>query len=266
MNFSKVFFAVSFVASTMAPSAAQARIFNFKDTWVSAYVRGTGGMSQVEDDLYAKTSGTDTRFNRDVDYNFSGEIGFAFQLGHQAVFRLGVEGLQTKNIEVTGRRSSDSEKYMTVETTAAALSPNAVVEVGVYNTGTSRAFVFGGAGYSMVKVGHDYTLEAAATTDYAGSITPYKETWVGNAISYQVGAGWESFIFDNVTFSVEAGWRQLKVKDLTYDSNTTVIRGGSGSAVTSGSDVRDNNGNLVTLDLGGYFVGVMFKFYIPPLN
>lgn len=247
-------------ATWVCGSVAHARIFNFKDTWVSAYVRGTGGLSNVGNDLFADTSGSSTRFKDEVDYNFSGELGFAFQLGDRLVFRAGVEGLQTKLVDAIGRNTSQV-KIMDVESKATTFNPNGTIEIGFRNTGTSRFFAFAGAGYSTVKVTNDYSNVSAY-----GSAATFKETWAANVISYQGGVGWEAFIFDNVTFSVDAGWRQLDVTSLNYDSSATVIRGGATTSVTKGSKVTNNSGNVVNFDFGGYFVGVMFKFYIPPLK
>ncbi len=247
-------------------SVAHARVFNFKDSWAAAYFRGTGGVSKSSDNAYEHTSGSSTAFEDEVDYNFSGEIGFAFLLGDALSLRFGAEGLQTKSIIATGTNAAGTIDYMDVDSKSVAFNPNFTAEVDVFNSGTSRAFVFAGAGYAEVKVTNDYSMTAAGTGIYAGSPNTFKETWAASAINYNAGAGYEMFILDNVTFTIDAGWRVLNVTDFEYAAATTVIRGATSQAVAAGATVVDNFGNKPELDLGGAFVGVMFKFYIPPLN
>ncbi|MCB0349919.1 MAG: hypothetical protein KDD38_01975 [Bdellovibrionales bacterium] len=245
-------------------SSANARVFSFKDSWVSAYFRGTGGVSKVADNAYEHTSGSDTQFEDDVDYNFSGEIGFAFLLGESLSFRAGVEGLQTKSIIATGTNGATTD-YMDVDSKSVAFNPNVSLEFGFLNTGTSRAYVFAGAGYANVKVTNAYSLTTAGAAYYTAPAT-FKETWAATVLNYNVGAGYEMFILDNVTFSIDGGWRFFKASGFEYDSATTAIRGAGAGAVASGATVTDNLGNKPELDLGGAYVGIMFKFYIPPLN
>lgn len=249
----------------MVSAPVQARVFSFNDAWVSAYFRGTGGVSKVGDNAYEHTSGSLTAFEDEVDYNFSGEIGFAFQMSEFMAFRIGAEGLQTKGITVTGTNAAGTTDYMDIESKSVVFNPNATLEYSFLNTGTSRLFLFAGAGYSDVKVTNDYALTAAGQALY-GAPASYKETWSSMVLNYNVGVGYEVFALDNVTFSIDTGWRFFKVSDFEYDSATTVVRGGASQSVAAGASVTDNLGNDIELDLGGVFVGVAFKFYIPPLN
>ncbi|OFZ11064.1 MAG: hypothetical protein A2Z20_02145 [Bdellovibrionales bacterium RBG_16_40_8] len=255
----------SFLMLCLVGNFAEARVFNFSNNWVAAYIRGTGGLSNVDKDMYGKTSGNSTAFDKGVDYNFSGEIGFAILLSNNMTARLGIEGLQTKEVTVTGE-SALGAKYMDVVSRAVVFNPGLTFEYSFRGTGTSRLYGFAGAGYSIVKITNAYELTAAGTTAYSGASASYTDNWYANAINYHVGTGWEAFLFDNLTFNLDVGWRQLDVSGFKYNSDATVVRGGGGVSVTEGTNVTNNNGRKPKLDLGGYFVGMTFKFYIPPLN
>lgn len=245
---------------------AQARVFSFKDNWVAAYFRGTAAQSVLGDDLYSKTSGNNTTFSDEVEYNFGGELGVAFLLSERLTTRVGIEGLQSKNITATGFQSGTATRYMDVESRAIAVSPNVNFEFIVQQWPTSRLYFMAGAGYSQVKVSNEYTLETPATTDYGGSQASYKETWVASGLSYTWALGWELHLLDNVTLNIDGGWRYMAWDELKYDADVTAVRGGLGTNLTKGSVVKDNSDQKVSVDLGGPFVGLTFKFYIPPLN
>jgi hypothetical protein len=250
----------------LTAATAHARVFSFGNNWVAAYFRGTAGMSQVADDAYADTSGTDTLYTDEVEYNFGGELGFSFLLGDRIVLRAGIEGLQTKDMATEGKKSTGA-KYFDVESRATVFNPNLTVEYSFNNQGTSRFYSFAGVGTSTVKVSNNYSPTTLANTDYVlGGATPYKETWEASAQSYHFGFGWEASMFDNVTFNFEAGWRMLDINKFKYAAAGDVVRDAGEITVAEGDVVLDNNGKKVDLDMGGAFVGVMFRFYIPPLN
>jgi opacity protein-like surface antigen len=242
------------------PSISEARVFSFKDTWVSAYLRGTGGYSSVGNNAYDDTSGTATAFqNKDgAKYNFSGEIGFAFQFGSRLAARLGVEGIESKSTEA-------NSQYLDVKSSVLAVSPDLTLEFSILNSDKSKLYIFAGAGYANTTVINEYAM-ATGQSQYPGAPATYKETWKGTAISYSAGAGAETFVLDNVTMSFELGYRMLDVTDFTYGAAVTGIRGAATSNLTSGGKVKNNNGDAVDINLGGLFAGVIFKFYIPPLN
>jgi hypothetical protein len=257
---------LSFVSVVATP--ARARVFSFQDNWVAAYLRGTAGQSSVGDSATEDTSGNLTNvIENDVDYNFSGEIGFSFLLGDTSALRVGVEGLQTRGVSAIGNSTSvGSPKHMDIESKATVFSPVVALEWSFAGKDNTRYFAFGGAGYSQVKVSNDYTLNALAGADYGTAVTAYKDAWYANVLAYHVGVGMENYLLDNVTLSLEAGYRLLDVSEFSYQDSGSVLRGGAMTAVTKGGTVTDNTGAKVDMDLGGVFVGLMFRFYIPPLH
>jgi hypothetical protein len=244
---------------------AEARVFSFQTNGTSAYLKGTGAYSSIGDKAFADSSGTDTIFSDRVAYNFSGELGFSFLLKQGLNIRFGFEGLQTKSVDTIGKYRTNKAKYMDLNSKITVFNPNMALEVDIKNLGTYRYFIFGGAGYANVKVINDYTVTAAGVTHY-GSAAAYKETWAADVLSYQAGMGWEGFVFDNVTFGLDAGWRFLDISQFKYNADATVIRGLGSMAAAKGDVVVDDTGKKMVLDMGGPFVGITFKFYLPSFN
>lgn len=245
-----------------------ARVFSYKDSWFTTYLRGSAGLSHLGDNAYDDTTGNNTKFDEEVTYNFSGELGLALQFSEEMVLRFGVEGLQAKNRDAKGVVASNPSNYIEVESSVLSFSPIVTAEYNYITLVNTRFYVLAGAGYSTIKVSNENTLSSGAATAYSYvDANPYKEAWVGKpTFSYHGGLGMEYFVFDNVTMSLDLGWRILHVEEFEYQDTITVIRGSSSTSVTKGATVRDNRGQTVDLDMGGLFVGLMFKFYIPQLR
>jgi hypothetical protein len=242
----------------------EARVFDMSESLAAAYVRGTGGLSNVGDEAYANTSGTTTRFDEEVQYNFGGEVGFAFPMGESVVLRTGFEGLQTRELRDAGKTAAGGA-LLNVESTIVAFHPNVALEFNFMRSPKTRTFFFVGAGYATVKVTNNYDLTTEGVAAYSATQNSYKDAWKTTAMSYQLGGGFEFFILDNVTMAFDAGWRFLPTSGYTYNANANVVRAGSMRAVTAGGDVIDDRGRKPELDLGGAFAGISFKFYLPPL-
>jgi len=250
----------------LATTLAEARVFSFQDNWVAPYLRGTGGMSNIARDAYRNTSGTLTDFgNASVDYNFTAEFGFSFVFSDQFLLRLGVEGVKTQTIAATGNATGTTTNHMNIDSRISGMQPVANAEFSFPVKDNKRYFIFVGAGWGDFKVANEYAITTDGQTDY-GSVPSYKEVWQGDAISYQLGAGFEMHALDNVTLSVEAGYRMMNISDWTYADTLQVIRGGAATNIAKGAKVTNNSGTAIELDLSGAFIGFMFRFYIPPLN
>lgn len=258
---------VLLVAIWIWAAVAHARVFSFSDSWMVAYLRGTGGMSNISDDAYAHSTGSNTTFDREVEYNFSGEIGLSLLMGEKLSVRFGVEGLKGQEVKTRGTLITDPNDTIDIESSVLAFSPVATIEYSYLNLGAMRLYGFAGLGYSTVTVTTEHTLSADSKTYYAHPANTYKETWEGDpTISYQLGTGFEYFTMDNVTISMDVGWRFFHVKEFSYKESATVIRGSTAVDVGRGDTVRDDGGHIIDLDMGGLFVGLMFKFYIPHMD
>ncbi len=248
----------------LAP-AAQARVFSYKSSWVAAHLAGSGGTTSQGSGTFSNTSGSGTQFTDTVKYDFSGEFGFSFLMSENFTMRLGFEGVQSKSIDAKGG-SSAGTNWMTVTSQSTVFNPNLTFEDIFFNNGSTRMFAFFGAGYAMAKVNNTYNVNAAGQTQYAGAPATFGDTWAATNVSAQVGGGLEFFLVDNVTLSFQAGYRYMNFPKLTYASAGSGFSNGTYQTVASGATVNDSFGHPVHLDMSGPFVGIMIRFFIPPLN
>lgn len=246
----------------IATAQTEARVFNPKDSSFAAYIRGSGGTSNLGHSAYADSSGADSRFElKDRPaYHYSGEVGVMFLLSDQSRFRIGFEGLQTREVDATGKVGST--KAMDVTSRVLSMMPTANLELDFSQGEGSKYFTFAGVGYAKVTSTNDYDLNAFGL-GYYGLSGDYKETVSGNAIMGQVGVGAEWPAIDNVNFALELGYRYLVASKLNYENSHNTAEG---STVKGGAAKIKNGTDTRSLDMSGMFVGFSFRFFIPPLN
>lgn len=240
---------------------ASARIFNFKDTTIAAYFRATGGLHMMGQEGFSLSSGDQTFFeNKDKPaYNYTGEIGLLFNFGDHLSVRLGVEGLQSREIEAPGKDGA-GVPLLDVTSRILAFAPNLTFEVALAKTPESKFFLFAGMGYVTLKATNEYSMTAAGTTLYGNG--NYKETVSGISLMGHGGFGYEFLFVDNCTLAIETGWRYLLANKLKYTDAITTVDG----AKEKGERARNSDGSARSIDMGGPFIGVAFRFYIPPLK
>jgi hypothetical protein len=250
------------IALNLAGATAQARVFSFSDSSVAAYFRATGGQSQLGQDAFKYSSGASTRFQMkdDPEYNYTGEIGVMILMGDNVSMRLGVEGFQSRQIEAPGFNSGGS-RLMSVDSKVSAFIPNLTLEFKMIRTESTKTYLFAGAGYASMKSTNDVTVTATGAGTYGG-LGSYKEAVSSTGIMSQAGAGFEFVLVDNATLATEIGYRILSSGKMTHDDAITTPYG----AVGSGATATKNGTGSRALDLGGAFVGVSIRFYIPPLR
>ena len=239
----------------MAPEAA-ARVFNYKTHTFAAYFKGTAGVQDSAKTAFGSSSGTNTRFDDEVDYNFSGEFGFVWNMSEKLVVRLAGEFVQTKNEEIVGTNTGGT-KIMDIESSAKAFNPQLIFEYVFSQVGTLRYFAYVGAGYAQATVTNSYTNNTSGTGD-----TEYKEVVTGNELSYVAGVGAEFSLFDNATMVLDAGYRMLEVSSLSHEDTVNTVNG----TRQKGSTALNNDGSERSVNLDGAFVGLAFRFYIPPIK
>jgi opacity protein-like surface antigen len=231
-------------------------------------MRGTGVYSYLGENAYGNSTGYNTQFDREVEYSMAGELGLAIQMGADISLRLGVEGFRAQEVRTRGSLTSNSSAFIDIESSVLAFSPMATIEYRFMGEGHFRIYGFGGIGYSAVSVTNEKTLNNAAEAYYAHGTNPnpYKESWDADpVVTYALGTGVEFFAFDNVTFCLDGGWRFLSVKKFEYEEDVAAVRGGATKNFLKGDVVRDDANERIGLNLGGPFVGLTFKFYIPQL-
>jgi hypothetical protein len=239
-----------------ASGAAEARVFNYKDAPVAAYVRGTGGFSQLAQDTFANEEGAGTSVETSTKYNYGAELGFAFALGATTHLRVGAEIIQENPVNDKGNDKNGIERY-TLNSTVFIFNPNIALEHVWSTNGPLRYYWVLGAGYANVTAANDYKLTDAGTSNLGG-VTDFKESMSAYALSGQFAMGLETLFTDNVTVMVDAGYRYLPVRELKYSSDVTNFMG----AQKKGDPVLNADGSKRTMNLGGLFVGLAFRFYL----
>lgn len=255
-------FRLALIFILLAGGQAQARVFNPKDSIFAAYLRGSGGQSNLGHSAYAFSSGDDTRFElKDKPaYHYSGEVGLMFMISDQSRIRIGFEGLQAREVEAVGKVGG--AKAMDVTSRVLSMMPTANLELDFSQGEGTKYFTFAGVGYAKVTSTNIYDLNATGLGAY-GLSDDYKETVSGNAIMGQVGVGAEWPAIDNVNFSFELGYRYLVASKLNYENSQNTAEG---TTVEDGAAKIRNGTEARTLDMSGMFVGFSFRFFIPPLN
>ena len=239
----------------LVSSHTHGRVFSFESENLATYLRGTAGLSAVDNTAFAASSGSGTSFTDQVKYNFSGELGFIFT--HSGVsLRLGVEGLIPKEVEAASGTNSGGTELLTVTSENLGVIPIANLEVAFYELGSTRLSAGGGVGYVTLSSKNTYTI----TTDgqSALGVTDYVEEVSGSTIGGQIFGMLESHFTDNVTVTAEVGYRYYKVSELTHDTDVTTING----TFAKGATAVNNDGTKREIDLSGLFVGLGFRIYI----
>jgi hypothetical protein len=255
--------AILFFSSLLSGEVAEARVFNMKDSSVAAYFRGTFGESNARDSAFYDTGGWATVFDEEVKSNVSGEMGFTLNLGESFVFRGGVEGLQTRKLVTQGTLAYTQSSLFSLTSTVLAFHPNAALEYNFSTGPASRKYVYAGAGYATVRVKNEFSYTDLGYTYYGPGERNIKETWETTALSYFAGVGWEVFILDNVTVAMDAGYRIMPTSGYTYAYSGVA---NENFPVAKGEDVWTVSGAKPEIDMGGYYLGITIKFYLPSMD
>jgi hypothetical protein len=250
-------FLIALAGTAFTGTNAVARVFSYQDASVAMFIRATGGPSNVGNTPFDNSSGTDTSINTSSDYQYSGEFGSVISLGSMVNLRLGVELMRHHPAEGAGKNPSDQERFQ-LESSTFIFHPNISVEVIHKVFGNTRFFFYAGAGYADVTVDNAYTMTAQGTTDFG--IGDYTEKLAGSTYSGFGGIGLETLFVDNVTFSADFGYRYMSVGTLKYKGAANTILSPSG--VGKGDTALNHDGNKRSLDLGGIYVGVGFRFHL----
>lgn len=214
-------------------------------------------MSRVKQDPFVYSSGSQSEFTaaQSVSMNTFGELGVQFVTGNLIV-RMGVEALRPKVLTAVGKNSGGTELF-TLTSSVFGMHPNIAFEYIYSKLGNTRFYFLLGGGAAQVTLDNQYEFTTDGTTAYSlADYTEKSEVW---AYSGQVGVGFETHFVDNSTFSMDFGYRYLPVTGLKHKiANTTLAQG----SVAPGAPVLNHDGGARQLDLGGFHVGMTFRFYI----
>lgn len=242
-------------------TAAEARVFSFKNEGIASFLHGTYGPSMLAQQPYASSSGVDTSFDKKFSYNASGEMGLLWVFSEQIALRLGIEAIQGyPTVKETVGSNPSGQQRMSVNSSVFAIHPNAALEYYISTKNSYRIFGYAGAGYALVTMQNNYTMTAQGTSDLGG-ITDYGEQSKATAISMIAGSGIEVHFSDTTTFLFDLNYRYLPVRNLTYKNSATGTQG----SFVNGQPVLNDNGSNRSIDLSGVSVGIGFRFYIKVL-
>ena len=242
---------------------AQARVFNFKSEHFASYFRGSLGLSRLERTTYKPASGLNTSYVGDEhQYNFSGELGFLFNISEPLTLRVGAEVLQSKVSEIVGNNSSGT-KLFDLSSDVFVFNPMATVEWHFIAKDTMRLSGFIGAGMASLSMDNAYTFTSAGLSAFSLSQS-YVEKSEAFVVSAHYGGQFEFLLADTVTMVTEAGFRYMTVGELKYKHDTTTIVSQEllGGAAPKGSVVKYHDVSNRTFDMSGYYLVLSFRLYL----
>jgi opacity protein-like surface antigen len=194
------------------PTIASARVFSYQEAKLAAYIRGSGGLSQVRQDPFGASSGGDVGVADDYQFEYGGELGFSYAFTEQVHMRLGAELIRHGPVSGTKGTNSSGTEYFSLDSSVVVFNPNLTLEY-VYSTyGNLRFYALGGVGLADVTVDNKYTMTSSGST--ALSVSDFTEKLHSSAYSAHAGIGLESLFTDNVTFSFEVDYRYLPITSL----------------------------------------------------
>jgi hypothetical protein len=252
---SRLIASVLLACGVFASPAAEARKFDFGSETIATYFRGSFGPSLLGDGAYGLSSGADTTIDKKVQTNLSGEIGFVIS-GTRANLRLGAEYLMPRDVlGASGVNASGAERF-TLTSKVSAVMPMATLELLPHVTPTSKVLIGVGAGYALVSLENVYTMTDTGTNElHVSSFTEKAQTQVP---VYQGYVAYERLFTDTVTAVLDVGYRYLPVSAIQSAEAATTITGSHGS----GEALKNSDGSTRTINLGGAYVGLAFRFYI----
>lgn len=236
--------------------AAHARVFNWKEATLAAFVRANGGATSLGKHAFADSLGDGEAVDASSRLNYGGEIGVLLAPGPFFHVRVGAELLQYRPIsEAAGVDPGGTEMYR-LDSSVSVFNPNVTLEFAGMPKGTLRYYGYVGAGYADVTVENKFRMTIAGAS--AHGVGDFNELLSGQTLSATAGGGVEILFNDNVTCALDLGWRYLRVSSLKYKGDAATIRGN----VTKGEAALNPSGEPRTLDLSGLTVGVGFRFYL----
>lgn len=244
-----------FVAIALAQSAS-ARVFQFSEHTVGAYVHGTLGNTLLGQSAFGYSSGNRTYFDAQVSRTIGGEVGIILLTKH-INFRLGVEVLGPQKMEsITGYDRNNNNQLMTLSSQIIGVVPSLHLEFVLKETPHLRFMLIGGAGYGTVTVLNSYTFTTAGQAVYPG-MPSFTEEVTGSSITGDGGLALELLSSDSSTIVLDAGYRYFYVDGLTHNRDAKNFQG----TVTKGQSATFDNGKNRNIELSGAWVGLGLRFY-----
>lgn len=234
-----------------------ARVFSITQASFATYFKGTAGISQLQKHPYEKTSGTQTLFSDDINSNFSGEFGIIFPSKDYSL-RLGLQLIRPYSPSTLKGKDSSGTELLEVDTSVLGIFPMAHFEYYLARNNLGRVYFSVGGGYGRVSLTNDYTFTAAGDALYS-PLTSFKERSSQYTYIVETSIGYEMSFIQAVTFSFDLGYRYSVARELKYNNAGTNFIG----THPEDAPVLNSDGTAKSLDLGGVFTGLSFRFYFP---
>lgn len=237
----------------VAAASAQARVFDINKDSAAPYFLVSGGGSQVSTSAVEGEGNTGVTFTGGVNYNYTGEFGFLYSRS-AASLRFGFEVLKPTSLETTA--SDTTSELYTATSELLGYIPKITLELNLHKTGDNRSFVAVSAGSASITMKNAYVLTAAGQAAYPGVVDHDTESKASSTL-LAASLGYEGLLTDTTTILIEFGYRQLKFDNFKYSKDVTTFSG----AKVSGDSVLLNTGLDRTVDFGGGFIALGFRFY-----
>ena len=232
-----------------------ARVFNINESSIATYFKGSFGNSNIGKDPYEKSSGAQTVFSESVDYNFGGEIGFMFPSKFYSI-RIGMEVIAPHSPSGLKGNNASGTQLMRLDSNVYGIFPVAHLEYYIAKNAFGRVYLSLGGGYGKVTMSNDYTFTTDGDTTY-NPLTSFSERASQYTYLVETAIGYEMAFVQAVTFSIDFGYRYSAARSLKYSDAVTNFNGSQ----SDGSPVLNSDGKHKSLDLGGVFTGLSFRFY-----
>lgn len=249
---------VAFASVALFCFSAEARKFDYKSEPIATYFRGTFGSSAVDNSAFGNSSGVGITSEGNARTNMSGEFGVVFSSQNMGL-RLGAEILMPRNVMgAIGKDSSGTEMYE-LNSKMIAFVPTANLELYYPTSPESRIVLGAGVGLLALSVDNEYRLTAAGNTAFNGQgITDHTESGSARTTTAQAFIGYETLFTDTVTATFDVGYRYAPVNGLKASKEVTTFTG----TYAKDADLKNHDGTGRSMNLGGPYAGVTFKFYI----
>ena len=234
---------------------ADARVFNINNIDFATYFKGSYGHSLLRDNAYEKSSGAQTTFSEGAKFNWGGEVGFAFPTPHFTM-KIGLNILAPHVPSDTKGTDTSGTELMSLDSSVYGIFPVAHLVYYIINKRYGRFFFSIGGGYGKVTMKNDYTFTAAGDAAYA-PLTSFTEKASQTTYLIESSFGIEMGFAHAVTVLFDIGYRYSVAKNLKYEGAGTTFNGSH----NEGDPVLNSDGSQRSLDLGGVFTGLSFRFY-----
>ncbi len=244
-----------FLASVLAAMPAEARKFDFGLESFSTYFGGSFGTSKMGDSAYGTSSGSGTTVDKKIPWTTSGDFGVAISLNRVNIL-LGMELLMPRTVSSIEGKNASGTLLFKLKSNAQAFVPMVNVEVLAYKAPHSRVLFGAGGGYAFASLENTYEMTSAGQS--ALGIGDHVERGRGTGTLLQAYVAGEFLFTDTVTAVLGGGYRNLIIQSLQAPQNGTAITG----AQPSGADLKNMDGGHRTMDMGGAFAMLQFRFYL----